>query len=322
MGYIVIALILAALALVGLLRWVTARGRTVPVKDVTGYEMRGKERPHPGAKQGLALGLGSLGVLLVWTLVCSVTTVSPRSVAVETAFGKYAGTLPPGVHLIAPWADTEELSTSIQTIDLPTDLANSKTLDVNFTGGGHGTISAQVRWHIATEQKARDLWAKYRTFDRVKEQLVTSDAADSFRVVLGNYTPVNARAGENLRPITQAVQHDLNHNLAYDGVAIDSIAVRSIALDGPTQQSIEATVTATQDIERAKAEQQRAEIDARTAQLRERTGALSPAANQRYCLDLVNKWDVNKNGPLPATFNCALGGSSGSTPVIVGNDKG
>lgn len=65
----------------------------------------------------------------------------------------------------------------------------------------------------------------------------------------------------------------------------------------------------------ARAEQERARIDNETAKLREQSGALSPAANQRFCLDIVNAWDVSKNGPLPATFNCGMGNSAG---VLVG----
>src|SRR5690606_14567337 len=81
--------------------------------------------------------------------------------------------------------------------------------------------------------------------------------------------------------------------------------------------AVDRLFTTQQDIKRAQNEQRRAEIDAETVRIREAEGALSPSANQRYCLEIVNAWDVAQNGPLPATFNCAMSGSGDSPPIIV-----
>lgn len=249
-------------------------------------------------------------VFVVFTLICSATTVGARSVGIQTAFGKYQSTLDSGLHWTSPWSSVEQFSTNIQPLDLD---GKGESVSVSYKGGGSGDVNATVRWQIDAEN-AEKLWKKYRTFNNVRDQLVSSSAKDSFRVVLGEYTPTEARAGENLRPITEAVLNDLRNNLRDDGVKIDSISVKRVDLDAATQRSLERIVQANNDVERAKADQERAKIDAATAKLRETQGALSPQALVRLCLDVTNAWDVSKNGPLPATWNCV----GNSAPVLVG----
>lgn len=298
--FFIIITVLAVLAIGG----AALASRAAPVRT-SGYD------PFP-AKTILRIVTGALLALyLLFLALMSTTQVGARSIGIQTAFGKYQDTLSSGLQVKQPWSSVEQFSTRIQAMDLQEE----EVVAVNFLGGGRGNVRAQVRWSITNSERAEDLWRKYQNFDNVRDQLVKNSAKDSFRVVFGKYTPVDARAGENLRPITEAVQADLQANLEDDGVSVDSISVQSIALDETTQKAIEATVTANQDIERAKAERDRARIDGETAQIRQREGALTGPALQRYCLDLVNKWDVAKNGPLPATFNCSLGGND--TPVIV-----
>ena len=91
--------------------------------------------------------------------------------------------------------------------------------------------------------------------------------------------------------------------------------MKGISLDDRSQASLDKIVTANNDIERAKAEQLRAKIDAETAKIREQGGSLAPAALQRYCLEVVNNWNVNQNGPLPAGFTCG----GGANPFVITN---
>lgn len=258
---------------------------------------------------GVGTAIVAFLLLVAVTIGFSVTTVGARAVGIETAFGRYERTLSNGFHFKAPWASVEEFSTQIQPLD-------RENLPVGYEGGGNGDVDVTVRWTIDPEA-AENLWKKYRTFDNVRDQLVSSTVNDSLRAVLGQYTPNEAKAGENLRPITQAVVNDLTTNLADDGIEIDSVSIKNIALDDATQRSISKTVTAAQDVERAKQEQERAKIDAETARIREQSGSLSRQSLVRYCLEVTNSWDVSKNGPLPATWNC-LGNS---TDVLVNSGR-
>ena len=243
-------------------------------------------------------GVTILGMGLT-TLFCSLTSVASNSVGIQTQFGKYSGTLDSGLQLAAPWASTEQFSKRVQYLDLDKEHAVS----VTFKGGGGGTVKATPRWRI-DPAKAGALWRKFRSFEHVRDQLVSSSAKDSIRVIASQYTPNEARSGENLRKIDAEIKADLGQALAEDGIIIDSISVKGIPLDARSQASLDKIVAANNDVERAKAEQLRAKIDAETAEIRQRGGSLTGPALQRYCLEVVNNWDVGKNGPLPAGFSC------------------
>jgi regulator of protease activity HflC (stomatin/prohibitin superfamily) len=261
-------------------------------------------------------------LLLLVTGFASFTKVDARAVAIQTSFGQYRDTIQSGAHMLSPWSEVEEFSTLAQPLDL-SDLDDSKgnAVSVAFAGtdknssGGNGIVNAVVRWRI-NPAKAEDLWKKYKTFDTVRDSLVLSEAQDAFREVIGQYAPNAARAGANIRPISDAVKTGLGARLVDDGILIDSVSIKGVQLDAATAKSLERTVIANNNVATALAEQERAKIDADTAKLREREGALTPAAQVRYCLEVVNAWDVQKNGPLPATFNCGMGGPGAS--ILVG----
>jgi regulator of protease activity HflC (stomatin/prohibitin superfamily) len=254
------------------------------------------------------LGVVVIGVALVIALFSTMTTtVSSRAVGIGTAFGKYTRTLDNGLQFKAPWESVEEFSTQVQYLDLDSTDGSDNKVNVAYKGGGDGSISLTVRWGI-NKENAQDLWKKYRTFEQVTNQLVLSSAKDSVNAVVGRYSPNDARDGAKRKEIAIAIRSDLDVDLKDDGIYVDSVSVKSVDLSEKTQASIEAIVQANANIERARSEKVRAEIDADTAALRESKGALTGPALQRYCLEVTNNWDAKKNGPLPATWNC-LGAS-------------
>lgn len=297
MGYIIVASLLVLAIVVAGLVWAFAKNPDnsydAPVKTI-----------------GKVATIGLVVVLAAVTFFMSLTTVGARSVGIQTAFGRYQNTLDNGLQLTAPWSSVEEFSTQVQYLDLDSTDGSDDAVSVTFKGGGGGTVSLTPRWRI-DESKAENLWKKYRTFDKVQNQLVNSSAKDSVRVVVSKYTPNDARDGENLRPIAEQIQTDLAKSLADDGIVIDSVSIKKITLDSRSQNSLDKIVEANNNVERAKAERERAKIDAETAKIREQSGQLSEKAAQRYCLEMMNNWDVKKNGNLPAGFVCPGTNSSG-----------
>lgn len=296
MLYLIIAGFLALLSASSLVVW-TFRNKA------TNDDQRAFTRAAlPGAiAWAVILGLVTVGM--------SITTVGARSVGIQTGFGKYTNTLHNGLQMTAPWSSVEEFSTQVQYLDLD----DKHAVQVTFKGGGGGEVRATPRWRI-DPGKAENLWKKFKTFEHVRDQLVNSTAKDSIRVTMSKYTPNEARSGEHLREIDAQVKADLNANLAQDGIIVDSLSIKGIKLDDRSQASLDKIVSANNDIERAKAEQQRARIDAETVKIRQRSGTLSPQGLARYCLEVVNNWDVNKNGALPAGFTCG-----GSVPFTITN---
>lgn len=298
MFYIVMAVIFVVLALAALAAWRFGKSP----RDSYGFNSR---------KIGRNTFFVMLAALVVWTLAFSFTTVDARAVAIQTGFGRYMSTMDNGLHLKAPWSNTEQFTTILQTADLE----GNAGVPVTFAGGGSGTVNATVRWRISDSKAgAERLWSKYRTFESVQENLILRASRDSILNIANDYLPNDARTKQDV--IAAKVKDNLESKMKAYGVEIDSVSVLSMPLDPRTQASLDKIVSSNNDIQRAEADQKRARIDAETVKIRNRTGALSPEANARYCLDVVNNWDVKKNGQLPATFNCALNGDK--TPVIVG----
>ncbi|QGH79027.1 band-7-like membrane protein [Streptomyces phage TomSawyer] len=256
-------------------------------------------------KAALAVSAVGGAVLALITLVFSFTQVDARSVGIQTAFGKYQGTLSSGFQLTAPWSDHEDFTTRVQYLDLDGEKW-SDGAPVTFKDGGSGVVFATPRWQI-DEKSAGELWKKYKDFDSVRDQLVKSSAKDSFRAVMTEFTPNDARA--QVRVVTEKVKSDLQDHLGKYGIKVDSISIRDIKLDPKAQNSLDKIVEAKNKIERAKAEQEQAKIEAETVKIREKSGQLSPEALASRCLDIMDKWSKANNGSAPAAgFGCnALG---------------
>lgn len=261
------------------------------------------------------IGKVAIGVIVALGLIAtglfSFTKVEARSVGIVTALGQYDGTLGSGVHLTAPWASVESFPTTVQILDLDgaTENGGKESVAVAYKGGGDGNVNVTVRWRLdgTDNESAKELWRSYRTFDNVSDQLVKNNVRASVKSIVGKYTPAEARDGNNLRPIESAVKEDLNAQFTNVGVSIDSINVVRVDLGKQAQQAVNRIVEATANEERAQSEYRRAVTDSKTAKLRESEGALTPEALTRYCLEVANAWNVEANGPLPATFNCGMG---------------
>ncbi|AXH68825.1 band-7-like membrane protein [Streptomyces phage Comrade] len=259
-------------------------------------------RNEPGVRKG-AYGVvaGMFVLLLVTTAFNSVTSVGARSVGIQTAFGRYQGTLDNGLQIVAPWSEHEDFSTRMQYLDLDGEKW-SDGAPVTFSDGGSGVVFATPRWEIS-ENGAGDLWKKYKNFDAVRDQLVKSSAKDSFRAVMTDYSPNEARA--KVREVTAKVKDDLQSTLGKYGIKVDSISIRDIGLNKRAQDSLDKVVEAKNKIERAKAEQEQAKIEAETVKIREKSGQLTPEALANRCLDIMDKWSKNNNGTAPAAgFGC------------------
>lgn len=257
------------------------------------------------------MSAGMLLLAVVIVVAFSATTVSPRAVGIATSFGKYRATLSAGFHWTAPWTSVEEFPTQVQFLELNGKEHGAGGVAVNFDGGGKGTIDATVRWRI-DQNDAEDLWKKYKDFDKVRDQLVTSAARDAVRKAVGTYTPTDAQSGKNVSAITDSIRNELQSQVSDDGVQIDSLSVTAVMLDENTQRAIEQVIIAQQGTAKAKEEKARAEIEQQTNKIRQTGGLLSPDALRRYCLEVTNNWDQGKNGPLPAGWSCM-----GSSSIVV-----
>lgn len=266
---------------------------------------------EPVSDRTSMLGLSLLAGLMAGgtLLVSSVTTVSANTVAVVTEFGRYQGTLDSGLHLIAPWSDTEEFGTRIQPLTMD-------DTPIRFEGNSGGSADLLIEWRIDTsrEDQIERLWRDYRTFDAVQNRLVRSNTRTSLNVELANYTPSEGVSGATLPQITEASRDRLRDVLAPVGIVVERVTIQQINPDRQSQDRINRQVQAQADLERTETTQQIAEREAAIAATRQR--AQTPEALQYECLRIVADWKQDMQGPIPTTFNCAFGASG--APVIVG----
>lgn len=255
--------------------------------------------------RGIAAIVTAAFVVLV--LLLSSTIVSARSVGIETTLGKYTRTLDNGFHWKNPISKVEEFPTTSQYLD--------SQAPITFDGGGSGTQDLTVRWTIRADEAGK-LWEKYRSFENVRDQLVTPTVKDSVRAVFANYTPVDARSGDNVRKISEEITNDLAHTLAPSGINVESISLTGTALDDTAQKSLDRVIEAQSNIQRAEADLERAKVDAQADAARNKN--ITDENLVSRCLEVTNNWDANKNGQLPATWNCVSDSSAG---VLVNGSK-
>lgn len=262
---------------------------------------------------GIAGFTAPLLLLGIVTVFMSATTVGAKSVAIETSFGKYRGTLQSGLNWTAPWASVQQFSTQLQTNKLQPN-GDAGPVEIAFKGASSGSADITVRWAI-TDSGAEALWRNFQTFDHVRDNLVESEVRNSVRDVFSNYAPQDAIDGQNLTAIDNSVKQSLSNVLEGRGIRVDSVNVTNIDLGAQAQQSINRIVSANANTQTAEANLNTAKVEAQTAQIQAQTQ--TPDTLLRHCLDIVEQWDASKQGPIPATFNCNIAGATGSTPVIV-----
>lgn len=253
-----------------------------------------------------AVGAALLAMLLVLTLAFSIARVGPREVGIETALGKYSRTLDHGWQPKAPWASVEKFNTQLQRTELEAPVA--------FAESGGGNQKIVVQWKI-TNDEAEALWQRYREFENVQGMLVDPAARQAVGDVLAGYTPAESRAEGAGEKIRAAVEERMGESLKDYGVELDSVAMPPTALDNTAQDAYNRVVEAKANVERADERVRQAKLDAEADKAR--NAQLTPENLVSECLNVTNNWSQEKNGQLPASWNC-LGGE-GTTLVTETN---
>jgi len=253
------------------------------------------------------LGVGTAVLVLtgIVFLATSFTYVEARTVGITTAFGKPTGAISNGLSFTAPWVEVHRFPTDKQSLDLDSTDGSEGNVAIKFAGGGAGNVNLNVTWRVLDDNKAVKLFENWKTFDRVKNDLVGRNTPEIVNIIFGSYSPEDAVKGESIGKISDQVKTKLNDRFAADGITVDTVSIKRVDPSSEIQSRINRQVQAQADVETARIEQERAKIDNETNKLREQS--LTEKALVNKCLDIVNTWDTAKNGQLPATFTCGLG---------------
>jgi len=186
----------------------------------------------PGGGNARTLwGLGTGLVVIAWLLLTSFHTIGTQEIGVVTYFGRYSGTLSPGIRMTlpAPIAAVQKINvTGIQTFAFPD--ANDSNPNLVLTGDGNLVdLSYSVQWNIADPQKyAFEL-------DR-PDDAVKATAETAIRAVVANSTldeVLGAGKLEIQTRVAEAMQKILSDYQS--GIHIVSVALNNAA--APSQVS-------------------------------------------------------------------------------------
>ena len=264
-------------------------------------------------------------LLAVVTIIFGSNIIPARTVAIQTTFGTNPVALDSGYHFLAPWSETERFETLLQPLDLnDKDGSQGNSVNVTFSapkiadnkdatdeaGGGKGKINAVINWRIMDgdnqdKQGAVRLWNVYKTFDRVSNELVRAKAQTMVMDVAQDF-PAGVASVNNSK-IASEVKVRLGDTLKPYGIEVVDVSVYGVDLDSATQASLQKIVD---NINRTRAYEEElkgAQVQSKILEEQKRSGQLSEESQTRFCLNILNSWDVKTNGPAPATLNCGLG---------------
>lgn len=280
------------------------------------HETRFGDTHYGAGVYGILVAVVS-GVLfgVVWA-VCSFSSVPARSVGIEVEFGKATDHLTPGLNWVAPWSSVEIMPTTSQPLDLDatdnTDASKANPVGVKFKGGGSGSVNVNMNYHIAKDEDAIKLWNQWKDFEAVKEKVVNQKAQSTVAQLYGALLPEEATDGTKIAQMNNDIKTSLNEALSTDGIVVENVSVKKVDLDPAIQDRINKQVSALADQNKAKIDRDTANIIAEKNRILQSSTTGQTLADK--CLDVVNNWNVQKNGPLPAGFSCV---GAGSLPLTV-----
>lgn len=273
-------------------------------------------------KWTLLSGAAVIGLGIVFLVIASVTTVSTKNVGIETTFGKPSGELSNGIHKKWPWEKVTEMDAAIQTDTFVKD----NCLQVRIANQQTACVYTNFQWRI-NPNAAQELYRDYRTFDHVRDALVTRRLTAVVNEQLANYNPLNSVAGADLpagekkNPSLAEIAHNVNEQMKKEiggTIEVLSTIIPIMTFDPETQARINQL-------------QQQVALT-RVALQSQKTASAQAAANKKLSASVNNSPNVLvshcyqiletmvKNGQnVPAGFSCWPGG--GVAAVIAGGGK-
>lgn len=261
---------------------------------------------------------GALALAVLFTLIASIQVVSTKNVGIEVAFGRVDGHLSNGLHFTAPWVSVTEMNAAIQT----DSFTNAQCIEVRIANQQTACVHVSIRWRI--EPGAADsLFQNYRTFDQVRDSLVTRELRAALNNQLTNYNPLNSIqvsatpaanyvGNPSLTEIAGKVTAQMRSEIGSDINVINTI-IPFMSFDSATQARLNQLQQQEAKTRIAIAAQQTAQQQAIANQSLAASVNNSPGVLQAQCLD--NQEQIIKNGDNPL-FSC-LPGTGGSTNVVV-----
>lgn len=302
---------------------------------------------------GIAVGAVVVALLAVgFMFAASYNPVGTKNEGIVTSFGATAGHLSNGFHLTWPWQKVHQMDAAVQT-DNHTggNCTTAATTDPNSgeavgetacqpaKGGGcinarianqqTGCADVTIQWRIKTDKKVPEtLYKDYRSFEHVRDALVTRQLTRSVNEALATYNPLDAivtgseakkgktQKVETLVSLSERIKGKLVAAVG-DRIEVVSVLMPIVKFDTDTQARINQLQQQVALTRIAGQAQQTAIKQATANNSLAKSVNNSPNVLVARCLDLLDVM-VKAGQPVPAGFSCWPGGS-GVGVLVQGN---
>lgn len=212
-------------------------------------------------------GIGLVVVAVLILLFSTVRVIPANTVSVPTTFGKVGAPLHSGVHLVAPWTETNDFSLREQNLSMLRDPSDGDretddSIDVIAKGGGSMKVDITVRFKLDASQVA-ELYRRYQSIDAIKESVVRSETREATRNVIGDFTAEEAYSTKRAQ-ISAELSTELEGRLAKNGLVLVAVNVRDVLPEQKVLDSINAILAARNEAAKAKEEQTKQVTEAET----------------------------------------------------------
>lgn len=265
-----------------------------------------------GHKEWGAAGIGAGMIVfgLIGIFIPTLVSVSTKNVGIETTFGKPSGELSNGLHLKWPWEKVTEMDAAIQT----DTYFDNNCFKVRIAAQQIACVNVNFQWRINPES-AQELYRDYRTFDHVRDALVTRRLTKVVNEQLANYNPLNSVAGADLPPgekrnpplptIGKAVNEEMKKEIGGGAGSIEvlSTIIPIMTFDPETQARINQLQQQVALTRVARQSERTAKAQAKANRALATSVNTSPNVLVSHCYSILETM-VKNSQAVPAGFSC------------------
>jgi regulator of protease activity HflC (stomatin/prohibitin superfamily) len=200
----------------------------------------------------------AVGIVLLFLLIASTTSIPTGNVGVLTLFGRVTGeTLGEGIHLINPLKSVQKLSVQTQSVKESANVPSNE-----------GLILALDTSLLFRLDKTKAAFVYQTVGDSYADKIVEPTLRAAIRAATSAHT-ANALYTNARELVQQQIQDELTTQLAPRGVIVEAVLLRDVQLPAMLKGSIEAKQQAEQDalrmsfiLQKEKQEAERKRIEA------------------------------------------------------------
>lgn len=199
-----------------------------------------KQNKTTGEKPGIfVIGIALITVATLFLILGAFTIIGTRQVGIATSFGRPTGTtFENGLHWKAPWANVTEMDGSIQYNSYKREGEQDNPVNVRLGNNSIAAADVTIRWEIK-QPAAPELFVQYKTFDKVRENLIERNLQVALNQVFQSFDPLSSQwvNGAPLSDFANDAKEKLN-TIVGGQVNILDISIAKLDYDDRTEDKL------------------------------------------------------------------------------------